>query len=245
VTAVATAAGSKFGVIYRLVLRNQVTVGRLVAMAALGVVAVLLGLAVGVSSPSDRVDAGASIVDLYGLQLLAPVVALVFASSALGDLVDDSTLVYLWMRPVPRVTVAAAAALAALTVCLPAVTIPLVLSAALTGAGAALVGGTAVACLVGVTGYVGMFCALGLRFKRALVWGIAYILLWEGFVANASKTASRLSLRAYTRSIISEYTGVGLDQATLALAVAIVVPVAVAIAMVLYTGRRLARVDVD
>ena len=102
-----------------------------------------------------------------------------------------------------------------MTICLPAVTVPLVISAALTGGGLALVGGTAVAAAVGVIGYCGMFVALGLRFKRALVWGLAYILLWEGYVAKASKTASRLSLRAYTRSIVSQYTGVRLDQAGL------------------------------
>ena len=108
--------------------------------------------------------------------------------------VDDRTLVYIWLRPVNRLTVASAAAAAAITICLPAVTVPLVISAGLTGAGLALVGGTAVAAGVGVIGYCGMFVALGLRFKRALVWGLAYILLWEGYVANASKTASRLSL---------------------------------------------------
>ncbi len=237
--------GGVFLAIYRLVLRNQVTTGRIVAVAALGLLGVLLGFGLAASDPVDPVDAGTNLIDRYGLQVLVPVVALVFASSTLGDLVDDRTLVYLWLRPVPRVTVAAAAALAAFTVCLPAVTVPLVLSALLTGAGSALVGGTAVAAAVGVAGYVGMFTALGIRFRRALVWGLAYILLWEGFVANASRTASRLSLRAYTRSVVSEYTGIGLDQANLSLAVAIAVPLLVAAVMVLLTARRLASADID
>ena len=53
---------------------------------------------------------GATLVNDYGLTVLVPVVALVFSSSTLGDLVDDKTLVYIWLRPVNRLTVAAAAA---------------------------------------------------------------------------------------------------------------------------------------
>lgn len=234
-----------FFALYELILRNQVTLGRMIAVSALGGLAVLLGLGTRVRDVVDSVDAGAKLIDNYGLQVLAPVVCLVFASSALGDLVDDKTLVYLWPRPTPRLQVAAAAALAALTVCLPAVVVPLVLAAAITGAGPALTGGTAVAAAVGVAGYVGMFTALGIRFRRALVWGLAYILLWEGFVANASKTAGRLSLRGYTRSVLSEYTGVAFKQASLSLLVGILVPLVVGGALVAYAGRRLSTTNVD
>ena len=238
-------APGTFLALYRLIMRNQVTVGRVIAVAALGVLGVLLGVGVRASDPVDVVDAGATLIDQYGLQVLAPVVSLVFASSALGDLMDDRTLVYLWLRPTPRIQVAAAAALAAFTVCLPAVVVPLVVAAAATGAGPALTGGTAVAAAIGVAGYVGMFCALGIRFRRALVWGLAYILLWEGFVANASKTAGRLSLRGYTRSVLSEYTGVAFKQASLSLPVAIIVALVVGAVLVAYAGHRLNRTDVD
>jgi ABC-2 type transport system permease protein len=234
-----------FFALYELILRNQVTVGRMISVAALGALAVLLGIGTRVRDVEDSVGAGAALIDNYGLQVLAPVVCLVFASSALGDLVDDKTLVYLWLRPTSRFMLAAAASLAALTVCLPAVAVPLVLAAAISGAGPALTGGTAVAAAVGVAGYVGMFTALGIRFRRALVWGLAYILLWEGFVANASKTAGRLSLRGYTRSVLSEYTGVAFKQASLSLLLGILVPLLVGGALVVYAGRRLSTTNVD
>jgi ABC-2 type transport system permease protein len=234
-----------FAAIYRLMLRNQASIGRVLAVMALGVGAIVLGGAVGLQQTVDPVRDGAELINRYGLTILVPVVTLVFSSSTLGDLIDDRTLVYLWLRPVNRLTVAAAAAAAAMTICLPAVTVPLVISAALTGGGIALVGGTAVAAAVGVVGYCGMFVALGLRFKRALVWGLAYILLWEGYVAKASKTASRLSLRAYTRSVVSQYTGVRLDQAGLTIVAAVVVPVVVGVVFVLLTGRRLKKTAVD
>jgi ABC-2 type transport system permease protein len=226
-------------------LRNQATLGRVVGVAALGAGGVLLGAAVGFNDSVDPVKDGADLVNGYGLTVLVPVVALVFSSSTLGDLVDDRTLVYLWLRPVNRLTVAAAAAAAAITVCLPAVTVPLVLMAALTGGGTALVGGTAVAAGIGVIGYRGRFTALGLRFKRALVWGLAYIVLWEWYVSDASRTASRLSLHIYGLSVVSEYTSVRFEHADLGLIAAVFVPVLVGAVFVVLTGRRLARTPVD
>ncbi len=234
-----------FVAIYRLILRNQATTGRIVAVTALGGLGVLLGLAIGVNADTFPIYRGARLVNGYGLTVLVPVVSLVFASSALGDLVDDKTLVYLWLRPVNRLTMAAAAAAAALTICIPAVVIPISLIAVLTKGGMDLVLGAALSALVGVVGYVGIFLALGIRFRRALVWGLAYILLWEGFVATASKTANRLALRGYTRSVLSEYTGVGFAQASLSMVVGIVIPVLVGIAFVVLTGQRLRRTPVD
>lgn len=234
--------------LYRLFLRNQATPGRIVLLSVLGLIGVLLGVALAADYDNaiDPINRAAKLIDGFGLILLAPVVSLVFASSTFGDLNDDKNLVYLWLRPVPRLHVVIAAAASSLTICLPLVAIPLVAASALAGKGdAALIGGTAVASLVAVVGYVGLFTTLGLRFRRALVWGIAYILLWEGFIASAGKTASKLALRAYTRSIVSEYTGVGLKLADLALPVAIVVPIAVSALALLYASRRLAHQDVD
>ena len=46
-----------------------------------------------------------------------------------------------------------------------------------------------------------MFVALGLKLPRALAWGLAYILIWEGAVANAGAGLAKLALRLSTRSI--------------------------------------------
>jgi len=230
--------------LYGLFLRHQLTWGRAVVIVVLGGLAVLIGLAVGAEA-NDKVTAGTEFINNFGFTTVVPVCALVFASSAFGDTVDDRTLVYLWLTPVPRWRIATAAMLASATVALPLVFFPLVVAAAATGAGGALVGATAVATIVGVIGYSGVFVALGLRFRRALLWGIAYILIWEGFVATASTTAAKLSLRAYTASILSQYTGVGLRLGTLTVASGIVVPLVVAVAFTALTGWILARIDVD
>jgi ABC-2 type transport system permease protein len=122
--------------------------------------------------------------------------------------------------------------------------VPLVLGAALTGEGADLVRGTLWSSVLAVVGYSGLFTWLGLRVKRALVWGLAYILLWEGFVASAGRSAARLAIRAYTRSVLARATGVPLKLANVSAAYSVVVPVAVAIVALALTIRRLRRMEV-
>jgi ABC-2 type transport system permease protein len=230
--------------IYRVTLQTQAKKGRLAALALLGLVGVVVGLAVGLSDVREPVRAATNMINAFGLSLYAPVVTLVFASASLGDPAEDGTLVYFWLRPVPRWQIVAGTYLATLTVALPLVLISLGLSAALSGAGHGLVGGTLLSATLAVVAYGGIFTWLGLRVRRALVWGLAYILLWEGFVASAGKSASRLAVRAYTRSVLSQATGVDLKLGTVSAFYAVAVPVAIALVWTALTVRRLRRAEV-
>ena len=60
--------------------------------------AVVIGVFIRASNPFNRPGAAWSLVDAYGLSLLVPVVAVLFATAALGDLAEDGTLVYLWLN---------------------------------------------------------------------------------------------------------------------------------------------------
>src|ERR1700722_11590755 len=137
------AAPSRVGTIWWVLVRSITTRVRVAGLGLLGVGAIVLGLFVHVSNPANRPDAAWAVVDSYGLSLLIPVVALMFASAALGDLAEDGTLVYLWLRPLPRWQLAVAAVAASVTVVVPLAVAPLVIGAALSGGGIRLVGGAA------------------------------------------------------------------------------------------------------
>ncbi len=181
--------------------------GRLIGLAALGAVAVLLGANLSADAAGGPLEQGAALVSAYGLSLLVPVVTLVFASSVLGDPSEDGTLVYLWLQPVPRWHLVLIALGAALTLALPLTVVPLALAAAATGGGLRLVTATVVSCSIGVVAYAGVFAWLGLRVRRALLWGVLYVLVWEGFVARAGDTVAVLALRTSTRSVLGHLSG--------------------------------------
>jgi ABC-2 type transport system permease protein len=231
-----------FRPLYRLFLSSITSRGRLISLGLLGVIAVVVGVAI--RNEFDHTTAWVRFASTFGLSLIAPVVALVFASATLGNPSEDGTLVYLWLRPVRRRQIATAAYAAAMTVVLPLVITPLAVGAIVADTGSRVVWGTVWANAVAVTAYCGLFTWLGLRVRRPLAWGLAYILIWEGFVAGASRGASRVALRAYTRAILSRLTEVPLRLSSTPLIVAYLVPLIVAAATVWLTARRLARTDV-
>lgn len=246
--------------IYRLLLRSQVTRARVLALLALGVVGIVVGAAIGAAgarhgievtprrlATADVVDPvlrGARFVNTFGLSLLVPVTALVFAAAALGDPADDGTLVYLWLRPVRRSRIVVAAAASSFTVAWPLVVVPLTLAAWATRGGGRLVLGTVLSATVALAAYTGLFCALGLRVKRSLVWGLLYIFIWEGFVATANDTAGRLAVRTYARSILADVADVNLRFSAISSPARWIVPLVVAAVALAYASWRLARQDI-
>lgn len=230
--------------LYRLFLASVLTRGRIAGLLALGLVAVLLGFAIGASDATDKLDDGTFMIAGFGLSLLAPVVTLVFASAVLGDPNEDGTLVYLWLRPVPRLHIAGAAALAALTVAAPIVVGPLTVAAVLIGAGTELVVATAASTALAVAAYAGLFTWLGLRVRRAMPWGLAYILVWEGFVARAGGGSAMLSVRAHTETVLTRLADGPRRLIESSLETAVIVPLVAALLAFALTVRRLQRQDV-
>ena len=189
--------------LYEMFVRSLLRRGRLIALLGLGAVGIIIGFAIGASSTADSIDDGTIMITTYGLAVVVPVTTLLLASSVLGDPNEDGTFVYIWLRPIARWQIAAAALAASLTVALPLTVVPMVIAAGATGGGNDLMRGTAAACILGTIAYTGVFTWLGLRVRRAVVWGLGYILIWEGFVARAGATPSRFAIRASTRSLLT------------------------------------------
>jgi ABC-2 type transport system permease protein len=92
---------------------------------------------------------------------------------------------------------------------------------------------------------VAVFTLFGVWLKRFIVWGLAYILIWEGFIAQAGAGVARVALRKYTRSILVDRTGADLDLADFSLATAVITPLIVAVAAIVIASWRLANQDID
>ncbi len=231
-----------FGALYLTQLRIQATRARLLSLAALG--AAGLGIAALVGRQNTTLAAGAEFVAVFGLAVLLPITALVVSSAGFGDTIDDGTLVYLWMRPVARWQLALAALLAALTIATPLTVLPAALVPVVMGSPSTLVLPALSAATIGLIAYCCIFLALGLRSKRALMWGLLYIFIWEGFVAQAGGNSARLAVRAYTQAVLTNATGVAFDLTTIDPPWSWGVPLAVAAVAFAYTVRRLGHHDI-
>ena len=234
---------SPFGALYDVMLRLQFNRARVLALGALGALGIVVGAVLGAANDvtiSDRIN----FVNGFGLALVLPVATLVFASASFGDLVDDQTLVYLWLRDMPRWKLAASAMLSTLTIVIPLVAVPLVATAAAARLDADTILASVIATVIGALAYTGAFTALGLRAKRALVWGLLYIFIWEQFIARAGHGIRRFALSAYTRSVLSKISGVAVTDADISPFYAVVIPIVVGVVAFAYVSRRLDRHDV-
>ena len=176
---------------------------------------------------------------------MLPIVSLVFAAAVLGDTREDGTLVYLWLRPMSRLSIVIGAWLAALTAALPLTVIPSVLMAVLFDAGSDLVVAALIASIIGVLAYSALFVFLGLLVKNGIVWGLVYILVWEGFVALLGSSAARVAIRGYTSAILESRTGGELDVAASSELMGIGVPLAVVVVALWLASVRLQNLEVD
>lgn len=229
---------------YRVVVRQLTSPGRITALVLLSLTVCIAGFAVGASDTAD-IDDAAQVISGLGLAVVLPVVALVFGGGALGDLRDDKTLVYLWLRPMQRLPIVVGATLAALTLAAPITLPPVVAGAALTGAGNGLVGATLLASSVALVAYCAIFTLLGVVLRRFIVWGLAYILIWEGFVSLGGAGVAQFAIRKYTRSILADQTGADLQLGDFSTATGVVVPLVATVVAVAIASWRLARQDID
>jgi ABC-2 type transport system permease protein len=212
--------------LYVIVLRMQLTPLRTLGVAALGAIAILLGLLTG--RDDDPLQATVEMIADYGLTVAIPLCILWLATSSVGDLVDDGLLVYLWLKPIGRWQLPGASILATASVVLALVVVPLVIATVVAGT-PELVLDVVAACVLATLAYAALFVALGLWLRRALWWGLAYLLVWENGVARASEGASRLSVGGYARSVLARLSDVELELGGRPLVLSLVVLVVVAI----------------
>jgi ABC-2 type transport system permease protein len=175
---------------------------RLLVVALLLVVPALLSLAEAASTQQEEIRH--FVIDLFSnlqVPVLMPLVALIFATTALGSEIEDRTLLYLTLRPVSRLSIVLAKWLAAILITVVLVEASIILSY-LIAAHSILDGRTLAALLLaglgGCLAYSSLFLLLGLLMpRRALIVGFIYVLIWEGIAAGLSTALATLSIRRY------------------------------------------------
>ncbi|GAB95490.1 ABC-2 type transport system permease protein [Kineosphaera limosa] len=130
--------------------------------------------------------------------VLLPLVALLATSSVLGPEVDDGSIVYLLAKPVNRYVVAFSKFVVAWVATLLAGVLPLpiagyIVDGMLTrGTQAWAIGG-----VVAATAYCALFLALAAVTRYAVVFGLLFVLLWEGALGGLLGGIAWVSVRQW------------------------------------------------
>jgi ABC-2 type transport system permease protein len=137
----------------------------------------------------------------FGFSVLLQLTALIIGTSVLGAEIDDGSAIHLLATPVSRGTIVRTkfAVAAGLTAAFAAV--PEFVAGLLAGRGAGFAVSLFAGALAGSVIYCALFVLLSALTPRAIVYGLLYVLLWEGLLSNLVGGARLLSVSHYALAI--------------------------------------------
>ena len=138
------------------------------------------------------------------ISVLLPLAAVIFGTTAFGGEVEDGTIVYLLVRPLPRWQVALVKYAVAVAVTFGIATVSVLVAwMALRTAELPAVFPRAfiAASLVASVLYCALFSAVGLMTRRGLVAGLLYLIFFENLLARSLQGVKWLSVREYGVSV--------------------------------------------
>lgn len=218
------------GAILALTLRQIASVRRLLIVGLLAALPVALTVAVMLfdDGPGDDFVA----VALAGLVtgIVLPIVSMALATPAFGDDVEDGTLSFIALTPIPRWRIALAKLVAPVIIAAPVAAISGIVTAYIGLDGdvqASLAVGAGL--LLGAAAYCCIFTWAGLMTTRAISFGIVYVFLWELLAGALIPGVNYLSVTSYALSVmqhlgvesmeeLSDGTTIGLSTALIGLA---------------------------
>ena len=250
------------GPMFRLSLRQMASRRRLLLITLLA--ALPVGLAALVSAALGEDESSNSefintLLDGLLIAVIMPIVTMVLATAAFGNELEDRTLSYLVLKPVPRAQIVASKLLAAIVVggvlLIAGGVVSTLLGASSVGAVLVVfdndvkaVAAVAVALFAGVVTYAAIFTWAGLISSRALAFALIYVFVWEALVSSFLEGVRYLSVRGYTLAILhgmDEDSFGPLGERVIEFPAAIVGAVAVTAAFFWLMVRRLNQMDVS
>jgi ABC-2 type transport system permease protein len=238
------------GVIARITLRQLLSRRRTLLLLLLGgVLALVAGIFRLAGEEARALPFTAGLLSNLGVGTLMPLVALIFGTGAIGAEIEDGTAIFLLAKPISRRTIVLTK-LAVAAVCSGALTCGPMLLAGLIAAGGfaeGLVPGMAAAAAIGSLLYCAIFVALSLVTGRALVFGLAYVLIWEGLLAGLFAGTRTFSVRQLTLAFADSIGGMPKEllDAPVSLLTALVIGTFLLLGATLIAIRRLSGYEIS
>ena len=229
-----------------LTLRALLNRRRTLLLGLLGALIVVVAAIYRLGDPAagESADFTGRLLANFGIAVLLPLVTVIVGTAALGSELDDGTIVYLLAKPVPRPLIVLVKLVVAWAVSSLLVALPILLAGIVgTGGDPGLGIGYGIAAVLGALEYTAVFLALSLVTSRALVIGLAYVVVWEGVVAGLFAGTRIVSIRQHVLAVADALGGDGAVPAELAVGTGVVVGGMVTVAAIALAVRRLALVE--
>ncbi len=180
------------------------------------------------------------VLGVFGFTVVLPLTALIIGTSVLGAEVDAGSIVHLLATPVPRSVVIWSKYAVAVVLTAAFVAVPELLAGLIaTGGPTKLAVGLFIGALAGSVMYNAIFVMVSVVTTRAIAYGLAYVLVWEGLLGNLVSGARLLSVGQYSLGVANGIAHNGTLNAGLTLGTSAVMGVIVTAAALVVAIRAL------
>ncbi|MBL1067975.1 ABC transporter permease subunit [Streptomyces sp. 7-21] len=228
-------------------LTYKALLGRRRALILLSLSALLLVVSAGVRLIGDADDRTSTEVLIgFALAAMTPLVGVIAGTGAIAPEIDDGSIVYLLSKPLPRRTIIVTKLLVAIGVTVAFTTVPtLVAGVILNGNSQRIAVAFAVAAGAASVAYSAVFLLLGTVSRNAVVFGLAYALIWEAFVGQLVSGARALSVQQWALAVADRIAFDGVDiTSEVSLTTGIILLAVTTVLGTWYAARRLSMLTV-
>ncbi|MEV6103279.1 ABC transporter permease subunit [Streptomyces sp. NPDC051940] len=220
---------------YRALLGRKRALIMFALPALLLVIAILVRALVGADD-----EVANSILGGFAVATMVPLIGVIAGTGAIGPEIDDSSIVYLLAKPVPRHTIILTKLVVAIGVTMAFSAIPTLLAGYILNANSQqLAVAYALSAAIASVAYAALFLFLGTITKHAVLIGLIYALIWESLFGSLVEGARTLSIQQWALAIGERLGEGGYLLSDVALPTAIVLLVVVTAAATWSAGQRL------
>jgi ABC-2 type transport system permease protein len=219
---------SALGALFWLTLRQHARARKLIFLACLFLLPGVIAIIARLSEPTLRLTQTEYAMVFFVLpHALLPLLGLLYASGMIQDEIEEQTLTYLLVRPLPKAAVYLTKFLATLLFTVGFAAVFIVVTFVAVWAGSPdiakavtpeVVGKTVCLMALSLFGYESLFGLLSLLLKRSLMVAVAYIVVFEWALANVDFAVRKLTVVYYFRVLELRWLHPDLPNKTLDLA---------------------------
>ncbi len=175
-----------------------------------------------------------------GLVLTVPLVSLVAGTGVLAPEIDDGSIVYLLAKPVPRPVIAVSKTVVAVGCVVVFGVLPVVLTGLFLNPSVPELGiGYGLGALLAGVTYSALFVMLAAVTRHAVVFGLVYVLLWEGLLGSVLSGIRWFSVTQWGTAVAQDVSQDFNLNVDLGVPYALVAAALVTVAAVWFAGNRL------
>lgn len=225
--------------IMRLTARSLLGGRRVVLLAAMAVVLVALCILLRVVNGLDH-SVTTEFLQSVALGTMIPLFGLIVGTGVISPEIDDGSIIYLLSKPVPRPVIVLSKLAVAIGATVVFAAVPTFISGLImSGTQAQLAIAFGVGALLALVAYSAIFLLLSVVTRHAVVFGLAYALIWESFIGGYVPGARTLSVQQWSMSVSEAVAAEGMVSADVGLAAALVLLVVATVAATWFAGQRL------